>query len=109
MTTQRGVYEHRGHYVPYKRSCGRILCTVGCASPLGGAMNYPFRTDEQQASLDRLPATKYSEDDTPFLATQRYSLSPDYEPSDVVAKQQVDTQGSLDMQYSMAVWKASQA
>ncbi len=68
-------------------------------------MNYPYRTDEQQASLDRLPATKYSEDDAPFLYTQRYSLSPDYEPSDVVAKQQVDTQGATDMQYSLKHWQ----
>jgi hypothetical protein len=68
-------------------------------------MNYPFRTDEQQASLERLPATKYSEDDMPFLSTQRYSLSPDYEPSDVMAKQQVDTQGAMDMQFSLKRWK----
>jgi hypothetical protein len=72
-------------------------------------MNYPFRTDEQQASLDRLPATKYSEDDMPFLATQRYSLSPDYEPSDVVAKAQVDLQGALDLQYSLKRWKETNA
>jgi hypothetical protein len=70
-------------------------------------MNYPFRTEEQQASLERLSATKYSEDDMPFLATQRYSLSPDYEPSDVIAKQQVDTQGAMDMQFSMKQWKES--
>jgi hypothetical protein len=68
-------------------------------------LNYPFRNEEQQASLERLPATKYSEDDMPFLATQRYSLSPDYEPSDVIAKQQVDTQGAMDMQYSLKLWK----
>jgi hypothetical protein len=68
-------------------------------------MNYPFRTDEQQASLDRLPATAYDECDMPFLFTQRYSLSPDFEPSDVVAKQQVDTQGAMDMQFSLKVWK----
>ena len=72
-------------------------------------MNYPFRTEEQQASLERLSATKYSEDDMPFLATQRYSLSPDYEPSDVIAKQQVDTQGAMDMQFSMKQWKESLA
>ena len=68
-------------------------------------LNYPFRTEEQQASLERLPATKYSEDDAPFLATQRYSLSPDYEPSDVIAKQQVDTQAAMDMQFSLKRWK----
>ena len=66
---------------------------------------YPYRTDEQQASLERLPSTKYSEDDMPFLATQRYTLSPDYDPSDVLAKAQVDVQGSLDMQYSLQQWK----
>ena len=69
-------------------------------------MNYPHRSDTQQASLDRLPSTKYLEDDKPFLSTQRYSLSPDYEPSDVLAKQQVDTQAAMDMQYSMHQWKA---
>ena len=68
-------------------------------------MKYPYRTDAQQAALTRLPATKYSEDDMPFLATQRYSLSPDYEPSDVIAKQQVDLQGGLDMQYSLKQWQ----
>ena len=68
-------------------------------------MSYPYRTDAQQAALNRLPATKYSEDDMPFLATQRYSLSPDYEPSDVIAKQQVDTQGAMDMQASLKQWK----
>jgi hypothetical protein len=45
------------------------------------------------------------EDDMPFLFTQRYSLSPDYEPSDVTAKQQVDLHGSMDMQYSLKQWK----
>jgi len=68
-------------------------------------VSYPYRTDAQQAALNRLPATKYSEDDMPFLATQRYSLSPDYEPSDVIAKLQVDLQGGLDMQYSLKQWK----
>lgn len=68
-------------------------------------MNYPYRTDEQQASLERLPATAYAETDMPFLFTQRYSLSPDYEPSDVIAKQQVDTQAAMDMQYSLKQWQ----
>ncbi len=68
-------------------------------------MNYPYRTDAQEAALTRLPATKYSEDDMPFLSTERYSLSPDYEVSDVLAKRQVDVQGALDMQYSLKKWK----
>ena len=68
-------------------------------------MNYPYRSEAQEAALARLPSTKYSEDDMPFLSTQRYSLSPDYEPSDVIAKQQVDTQSAMDMQYSLKQWK----
>jgi hypothetical protein len=71
-------------------------------------VNYPYRTPDQEAALSRLPATKYVEDDKPFLFTQRYSLSPDYEQSDVVAKLQVDLQGAMDMQYSMQQWKQSQ-
>ena len=70
-------------------------------------VSYPYRSDAQQAALTRLPATKYSEDDMPFLFTQRYSLSPDYENSDVVAKAQVDLQGALDMQASLKQWKES--
>ena len=68
-------------------------------------MNYPYRSEAQEAALTRLPSTKYSEDDMPFLSTQRYSLSPDYEPSDVIAKQQVDTQAAMDMQYSLKQWQ----
>ena len=68
-------------------------------------LNYPHRTEEQQAALKRLPATKYAEDDKPFLFTERYSLSPDYEPSDVTAKRQVDLQGAMDMQYSLKQWQ----
>ena len=67
--------------------------------------NYPYRSEAQEAALARLPATKYSEDDMPFLFTERYSLSPDYENSDVLAKRQVDVQGALDMQYSLKKWK----
>ncbi len=71
-------------------------------------MNYPYRTEAQQAALERLPATPYAEADRPFLFTQRYSLSPDYDPSDVVAKQQVDLHGCIDNQYWMARWKENQ-
>jgi hypothetical protein len=68
-------------------------------------VNYPYRSDAQEAALKRLPATAYAETDKPFLFTERYSLSPDFEPSDVTAKRQVDLQGCLDNQYWMAVWK----
>jgi hypothetical protein len=71
-------------------------------------MSYPYRTDAQQAALERLPATPYSKDDMPFLATQRYQLSPNYDPSDVVAKEQVDLHGCLDNQYWYAQWKENQ-
>jgi len=69
------------------------------------SISYPHRTPDQEAALKRLLSTKYVEDDMPFLFTQRYSLSPDYEPSDVTAKQQVDLQGAMDMQYSLKQWK----
>jgi hypothetical protein len=68
-------------------------------------LNYPYRTDEQAASLKRLPSTAYLDDDKPFLSTQRYGMSPNYEPSDVLAKLQVDLQGALDMQYSLHQWR----
>ena len=67
--------------------------------------NYPYRSEAQEAALTRLPATKYSEDDMPFLFTERYSLSPDYENSDVLAKRQVDVQGNQDNQWWLAFWK----
>ena len=70
-------------------------------------MNYPFRSEAQEAALTRLPATKYSEDDMPFLFTERYSLSPDYDYSDVLAKRQVDLQGAMDMQYSLKQWQTT--
>jgi hypothetical protein len=67
--------------------------------------SYPYRSDAQEAALKRLPATAYAECDYPFLFTQRYSISPDFEISDVTAKRQVDLQGSLDMQYSLQQWR----
>ncbi len=67
--------------------------------------NYPHRSEAQEAALARLPATKYSEDDMPFLFTERYSLSPDYDYSDVLAKRQVDVQGNQDNQWWLAFWK----
>ncbi len=67
--------------------------------------NYPYRSEAQEAALARLPATKYSEDDMPFLFTERYSLSPDYDYSDVLAKKQVDVQGNQDNQWWLAFWK----
>ena len=71
-------------------------------------LNYPYRSDEQTTALDRLPSTMYTEDDAPFLRTQRYSLSPDYEPSDILAKQQVDAQGTMDNMYWYTVNKKKQ-
>ena len=68
-------------------------------------MKYPFKDELDVAALERLPRTMYAEDDTPFLRTARYSLSPDFEPSDVIAKQRVDLQGAMEMQWSLQQWK----
>jgi hypothetical protein len=70
-------------------------------------MKYPHKDDLDIAALNRLPSTQYAVEDKPFLFTQRYSLSPDFEPSDVTAKLRVDTQGAMDMQYWLSVWKES--
>ena len=64
-------------------------------------MNYTYRDEAQTAALKRLSATAYAVTDKPFLFTQRYSLSPDFEPSDMTAKLQVDTQGCMDNLYSL--------
>lgn len=70
-------------------------------------MKYPHKDALDEEALNRLPSTQYAVEDKPFLSTQRYSLSPDYESSDVTAKLRVDTQGAMDMQYWLSVWKES--
>ena len=67
-------------------------------------MNYPYRTEDEQAALDHLPNSPYAFDDKPYLSTQRYSMS-GYEPRDVQRKAMVDCQGAMEMQYSLAQWK----
>jgi hypothetical protein len=62
-------------------------------------VNYPYRSTEQQSDLERLPDTQFYSDDKPFLKTERYSLSPDYEPSDINCKRNVDAQSAQDNQY----------
>lgn len=71
-------------------------------------MKYPFPDEADLAALERMPRSAYAEDDMPYLRTQRYSLSPDYDPADVTAKQRLDMQGALDMQWSLAHWKERQ-
>ena len=71
-------------------------------------MKYPHKDDKDIAALNRLPSTLYATDDKPFLATQRYSLSPDYEFDDVMAKVRVDTQGCMDNMYWYEANKARQ-
>jgi hypothetical protein len=68
-------------------------------------MNYPYRIEQDEKDLVRVQHSHYDEDDQPFLRTARYSLSPDYEFDDVMAKTRVNMQGAMDMQYSMKVWK----
>lgn len=59
-------------------------------------MNFPHKDEKDIAALSRLASTAYAEDDMPFLRTQRYSLSPDYEASDVTSKQRIDLQGAME-------------
>ena len=68
-------------------------------------MNFPFPTDDDIQALERLSRSAYAEDDMPFLRTQRYCLSPDFETSDVIAKQRVDMQGAMEMQFSLEQWR----
>jgi hypothetical protein len=72
-------------------------------------MKYPHKDELDIAALNRLPHSAYAEDDMPFLRTQRYSLSPDYEPSDVVAKQRVDVQSAMENLWWMNHWKENSA
>lgn len=58
-------------------------------------MNYPYRTDDEQAALEHLPNSPYAFDDQPYLNTQRYSMS-GYEPRDVQRKAMVDTQSAME-------------
>jgi len=41
----------------------------------------------------------------PFLFTERYSLSPDFENSDVTAKRMVDVHGAMENFYWLQRWK----
>jgi hypothetical protein len=61
-------------------------------------MNYPHRTDEQQAALDHLPAGPYYNCDAPHLFTARYSPT-GFEKRDIDQKADVDKQGVQDNLY----------
>jgi hypothetical protein len=58
-------------------------------------MNFPYRSDEQQAALDHVPHGPYAFSDKPYLSTERYSLS-GFELRDIEAKKLVDAQGIQD-------------
>jgi hypothetical protein len=62
-------------------------------------VNYPHRTDAEQAALDRLHTTPYALDDAPYLKTQRITLSSDYDNANLTDKAMVDTQGVADNWY----------
>lgn len=62
-------------------------------------MNYPHRTDAEQAALERLAGTPYTVDDAPYLKTQRITLSADYDNANLTDKAMVDTQGVADNWY----------
>ena len=59
-------------------------------------MNYPYRTDAEEAALVRLASTPYATDDAPHLKTQRITLSADYDNANLTDKAMVDTQGVAD-------------
>jgi hypothetical protein len=61
-------------------------------------VNYPYRTEEEQAILEHMPASPYSTDDKPYLSTERYCII-GYEPKDVEDKRKLDEQGLLDNLY----------
>ena len=61
-------------------------------------MNYPHRTDAEQAILEHLPHSPYFYDDTPHLSIARYSIN-GYEPHDVEDKRTLDKQGLADNAY----------
>ena len=68
-------------------------------------MNYPYKDDADLAAIKRLAGSAYAEDDKPFLNTQRYSLNPDYETTDVIAKRRLDMQGALENHWWLKHWK----
>jgi hypothetical protein len=70
-------------------------------------MKFPHKDEKDMAALERLPRTAYAHDDRPYLSTQRYSLSPDFEADDVAAKNRVDTQSAMENQWWMNQWKES--
>ena len=71
-------------------------------------MNYPYRTAQDEKDLERVQHSHYAHDDQPFISTQRFSLSPDYDFEEVIAKTRVDLHGAMDMQYSLQQWKEKQ-
>ncbi len=68
-------------------------------------MKFPYKDDKDLAALARLSQTAYAYDDRPYLSTQRYSLSPDFEQSDVIAKARVDLQSAAENQWHLWNWK----
>lgn len=59
-------------------------------------MKYPFRNPAEESALERIPQTPYSVEDMPFLKTNRYSLSSDFEAHDVLSKEILDRHGVKD-------------
>jgi len=67
-------------------------------------MNYPYRTDDEQAALNHLAHSPFAFDDKPYLTTQRYSMS-GYEPRDVQRKALVDAQGAAENLWWLNHWR----
>jgi hypothetical protein len=58
-------------------------------------VNYPYRSDAQEAILTHMPDSPYSGDSKPYLSTERYSVI-GYEESDVRDKRLLDESGLAD-------------
>jgi hypothetical protein len=70
-------------------------------------MRYPteLKDDKYTEALARLQSSAYSKEDQPYLFTERYSLSSDFEKADVDAKGIVNTVGAADNLYSLRKWQ----
>jgi hypothetical protein len=64
-----------------------------------------LKDEKYEAALARLQISAYSKEDQPYLFTERYSLSSDFEKADVDAKVIVNTVGAADNLYSLRKWQ----
>jgi hypothetical protein len=66
---------------------------------------YPYRDAVTQATLEHMPHSPYDLEDKPFLSTQRYSVSANFDPQLVADKAALDAQGAADNLYWINQWR----